>query len=59
MTKEALADFRAALQLAPENRELRRVILKLRDGMSSSVSFQNFQSSDSLRFIDESSYRMR
>ena len=58
MTKEALADFRAALQLVPENRELRRVILKLRDGMSSSVSFQNFQSSDSLRFTDDSSVEM-
>jgi len=58
MTKEALGDFKAALQLVPQNRELRRVILKLREGMSSSVSFQNFQSSDSLRFIDEMSVEM-
>lgn len=62
MTKEALGDFKAALQLVPQNRELRRVILKLREGMregmSSSVSFQNFQSSDSLRFIDEISVEM-
>ena len=59
MTKEALADFRAALQLVPENRELRRVILKLRGGirdeMSSSFLSQSFQSSESLKFIDESS----
>ena len=59
MTKEALGDFKAALQLVPENRELRRVIVKLREGireeMSSSFLSQSFQSSDSLKFIDESS----
>merc|ERR1711990_807984 len=59
MTKEALADFKSALQLVPENRELRRVILKLRGGirdeMSSSFLSQSFQSSESLKFIDESS----
>ena len=59
MTKEALADFKSALQLVPENRELRRVIMKLRGGireeMSSSFLSQSFQSSDSLKFIDESS----
>ena len=59
MTKEALGDFKAALQLVPENRELRRVIMKLREGireeMSSSFLSQSFQSSDSLKFIDESS----
>ena len=57
MTKEALADFKSALQLVPENRELRRVILKLgggiRDEMSSSFLSQSFQSSESLKFIDE------
>ena len=57
MTKEALGDFKSALQILPQNRELRRVILKLREGireeMSSSFLSQSFQSSDSLRFIDE------
>ena len=57
MSKEALGDFKSALQLVPQNRELRRVILKLREGirdeMSSSLLSQSFQSSESLKFIDE------
>jgi len=63
LTKEALLDFRAAAQLLPENRELRRVVLKLSsagrpDQMSTSFSSHSFQSTDSLRFIDESSVEM-
>ena len=57
MSKEALGDFKSVLQLVPQNRELRRVILKLREGirdeMSSSLLSQSFQSSESLKFIDE------
>ena len=57
MFREAFLDFNSALEMMPDNVELRRVILKLKKGFTAdmSSSFMSFTSHDSIKFIDDSS----
>ena len=58
--REAFEDFNTALELMPGNAQLRRVILKMKEGFRSemSSSFMSFCSSESIKFIDDCSVDM-
>jgi len=53
---EAFMDFNTANDLMPGNKELKRVILKMKEGFSHDMnsSYISYCSSDSIKFIDES-----
>jgi len=59
MARDAFVDFNTALDIMPGNRELKRVILKMKDGFRNemSSSFMSF-SSDSIKFMDDCSVDM-
>ena len=50
-------DFNTALELMPGNRELRRVILRMKEGFRNDMtsSFMSCCSHESIRFIDDGS----
>lgn len=57
LAREAFIDFNLALELMPGNRELRRVIFRMKEGFRNtemSSSFMNC-SNESIRFIDDGS----
>ena len=57
LTREAFMDFNTALELMPGNRELRRVIIRMKEGFRNdmSTSFMSCCSNESIRFIDDGS----
>ena len=58
--REAFVDFNNALELMPGNRELKKVILKMKDGFKNemSASIMSCYSTDSIKFIDDCSVDM-
>ena len=55
--REAFIDFNLALELMPSNRELRRVILRMKEGFKNTEMSSSFMScsNESIRFIDDGS----
>ena len=55
--REAFIDFNLALELMPGNRELRRVILRMKEGFKNTEMSSSFMScsNESIRFIDDGS----
>jgi len=58
--RDAFVDFNNALELMPGNRELKKVILKMKDGFKNemSSSIMSCYSTDSIKFIDDCSVDM-
>ena len=58
--RDAFVDFNNALELMPGNRELKKVILKVKDGFKNemSSSIMSCYSTDSIKFIDDCSVDM-
>jgi len=57
LAREAFMDFNMALELMPGNRELRRVILRMKEGLRNTEMSSSFMScsNESIRFIDDGS----
>jgi len=57
LAREAFIDFNLALELMPGNRELRRVILRMKEGFKNTEMSSSFMScsNESIRFIDDGS----
>jgi len=60
MFRDAFVDFNDALELMPGNNELKKVILKMKDGFKNemSSSIMSCYSTDSIKFIDDTSMEM-